>query len=134
VRARPIPARQFDRCGAWAPFDQCIALLESGDVDGLGLALDAVPDDVVVLDLDEEMPEVDRMAIALKMDTYTPNGRNRAKDCTSSASRGRTVPAAIRAVRRLRDRQARLLGRDGVLSSRRPETGGRPMAQALVSG
>ena len=52
----------------WAPFEQAVAVVEAGQADGIGYAMQ--PPEVFV-DLDAELPEADRWAIAAKLDSYT---------------------------------------------------------------
>jgi primase-polymerase (primpol)-like protein len=52
----------------WSTFEQAVAVVEAGKADGIGFAL-APP--YVGVDLDEEMSEADRYAIALALNSYT---------------------------------------------------------------
>jgi putative DNA primase/helicase len=52
----------------WATFEQAVAVVEAGKADGIGFAL-APP--YVGVDLDEELSEADRYAVALALRSYT---------------------------------------------------------------
>lgn len=54
----------------WATFEQAVAALEAGDPDGIGFVF-TQEDPYVGVDLDDGLPDTDRAAITLALDSYT---------------------------------------------------------------
>lgn len=68
LAARPQQHASSTDSSTWGTFEACISLVETEKADGVGFALEPP---YVGLDLDEELPEADRGAIMLKLDSYS---------------------------------------------------------------